>query len=129
MDKAELIKQYGSIASAARKLCVPRQTLVSRLKKGLPIEQQHPSSGKSLADFRAAHDKSFIVPRKIKDAIQKLGTHGWEYELGFLRLAGLSTLDLANYREAFEEYVVLVERTKRVWCGSKELATKLREMV
>lgn len=96
--------------------------------KAEKAKTEAPKAGKSLAEFRASHDKSFIVPQKIKEGLKKLGG-GWEYELGFLRLAGLSTTDLANYREEFEEYVVLVDRTKRVWCGSKELAVKLREMV
>ena len=84
-------------------------------------------AGKSLAEFRAAHDKAFIVPQKIREGLKKLGG-GWEYEVNFLKLAGLSTTDLANHRDAFTDHIVLVERTKRVWCGTKELAAKLREM-
>ena len=128
MDKSEIIKQYGSIAAAARKFGVPRQTLMHRIKKGFPLEPK-PSTGKSLSDFRAAHDRNFIVPKKIMEAIKKLGSSGWEYELPMLKLAGLSTTDLATFREQFAEYIVIVDRTKRVWCGSKELAQKLREMV
>jgi len=84
-------------------------------------------AGKTLAEFRASHDKSFIVPQKIKEGLKKLGG-GWEYEVNFLKLAGLSTTDLANHRDAFTDHIVLVDRTKRVWCGTKELANKLREM-
>lgn len=84
-------------------------------------------TGKSLAEFRASHDKSFIVPQKIKEGLKKLGS-GWDYEVNFLKIAGLSTVDLANHRDAFADHIVLVERTKRVWCGTKDLANKLREM-
>lgn len=85
-------------------------------------------SGKTLADFRAAHDKSYIIPQRIKEGLKKLGD-GWEYEAAFMKIAGLSTTDLANYREGFTDHIVLVERTKRVWCGTKALADKLRAMV
>lgn len=87
--------------------------------------------GKGRDDFRALHDKSFIVPAKIRGAIAKLGKSGWEYEFAFLKLAELSTTDLATYREQFEEYIVTVNgrNPKRCWCGSKELAAELRAMV
>lgn len=92
------------------------------------------SKTKSLADFKAAHDKSFIVPSKIKTGLEKLGIDGWEYEPEFTKLCGLSTNDMAKYRSQFEDYIVLVGRTRdssrerRVWAGSKALANKLREM-
>ena len=89
-----------------------------------------PKLGKSLQDFRAEHDKSYIVPKKIKDALEKLGD-GWEYEVHFLRLAGLSVTDLAAYRDQFESHTVLVggRNAKRVWVGTAKLATQMREMV
>lgn len=86
--------------------------------------------GRTVADFRAAHDKSFIVPQKIRDALKKLGD-GWEYELELMKIAGLSTTDLAIFREQFQDHIVLTggKNPKRVWCGTKELAEKLRAMV
>lgn len=87
-------------------------------------------SGKNLADFRAAHDKSFIIPAKIEAGIAKLGPDGWDYEVQFMRLAELSTTDLAMFRDQFEDFIVTVggKNPKRCWCGSKELAKKLRAM-
>ena len=89
------------------------------------------TNGKTIADFRAAHDKSFIVPKKIEMAIKALGNEGWEYEVTFLKLAGLSTTDLAMYRENFEDYVVVVngKNPKRLWAGSIQLAKKMRELL
>jgi hypothetical protein len=86
--------------------------------------------GKTLAEFRAAHDKAFIVPTKIKAALDALGD-GWEYEAAFIKIAGISQADCSSYREKFEDFVVVVggKTTKRVWCGTKKLATQLREMV
>lgn len=87
-------------------------------------------AGKSLEAFRAAHDKNYIVPTKIKVALAKLGAEGWEYEVDFMKLAQLSTTDLANFREQFTDHVVEVggRNAKRVWVGTKSFATKLREM-
>jgi hypothetical protein len=86
--------------------------------------------GKSLADFRAAHDKSFIVPKKITEALAVLADC-WEYEAAFIKIAGISQSDCSAYREKFEDFIVVVggKTQKRVWCGTKKLATQLREMV
>ena len=87
-------------------------------------------TGRSLQEFRAEHDKSFIVPKKITDALKKLG-NGWEYEVQFMRIAGLSVTDLAAYRDQFAEHVVMVggRNPKRVWAGTVDLARQLRDMV
>jgi hypothetical protein len=86
--------------------------------------------GKSLTDFRAAHDKSYIVPNKIRAALKQLGD-GWEYEMDFMRIAGLSVTDLAAYREPFEKFTVLIggRNAKRVWFGSEKAAADARAMV
>lgn len=93
-------------------------------------KQAESKSGKSLQDFRAEHDKSYIVPKKIKGALEKLGD-GWEYEVHFMRLAGISVTDLAAYRDQFEDHIVVVggRNTKRVWAGTTKLAAQMREMV
>jgi len=93
-------------------------------------------STKNVLDFRAAHDKSYIVPQKIENGIKSLAKEGpeaWDYEVDFLKRTGLSTTDLAMYRDAFEDYIVIVSAmhqrsTKRIWCASKQLAAKLREL-
>ena len=85
--------------------------------------------GKSLDDFRALHDKSYIVPKKIGEGLQSLGEHNWEYEVEFLKRCGLSTTDLAAYRDQFQEFWLETggRNPKRVWAGSKGFAKKLRE--
>jgi hypothetical protein len=87
-------------------------------------------AGRSLDEFRAAHDKNYIVPQKIKAGLEKLGD-GWEYELEFLKLTGLSTTDLSMFRDQFEDHIVTTSgrNPKRVWTGSKATAKQLREMV
>lgn len=87
-------------------------------------------TGRSLSDFRAAHDKSFIVPQKIKEGLKNLGS-GWEYEVEFLRRCGLSTTDLSRYRDEFADYIVNTggRNPKRVWTGSQKTAAEMRAMV
>lgn len=90
-------------------------------------------AGKTLADFRAAHDKNYIVPKKIQEGLDRLGD-SWEYEVDFIRSCGLPIQDFANFRDQFEEYCVVVNstdraRAKRVYAGTKALAAKMREMV
>ncbi len=86
-------------------------------------------AGRSLVDFRAEHDKSYIVPKKIREALDKLG-NTWQYELEFLRFAGVSTNDLAAFREQFLDHIVSIggRTPRRIWTGSKDLARKMREM-
>ena len=135
IDRAhDALKTHGNVAAAAKSLGIPRTTLQHRLahahskrpSDSLPVDKR---VGKTLADFRAMHDKDYIVPRKIKAALAALG-NGWEYEADMLRLAGVSTTDLALYRDQFSEHWVVVDRSgKRVWAGSKALAEEMRGMV
>ena len=87
-------------------------------------------SGRSLTDFRAAHDKSFIVPAKIRAGLESLGD-AWEYEQELLRRCGLSTTDFSIYRDEFAEHWIQVggKSPKRIWAGTKKFAETLREMV
>ena len=85
-------------------------------------------SSKSLADFRATYDKNYVVPKKIEEGLKKLGKKGWQYEVEFIRTCGISTTDLATFRDQFEEYYVNVggRNPKRVWGGSKELVEEMK---
>lgn len=124
------VTKHGSVAGAARKLGVPRTTFTGWLK-GVPAKNpvNGERSGRSLVDFRALHDKAFIVPRKLADALKTLGD-GWEYEVQFAKLAGVSLADLGNFRDQFAEHVVALRRDgKRAWAGTKAAAKKMREMV
>lgn len=90
-------------------------------------------SGKSLEAFRAAHDKSFIAPNRIREALAALGD-SWEYEAEFIRRCGLSQIDFARVRDQFTDYFVETagasrSRGKRVWAGTKSFAAKLREVI
>lgn len=106
---------------------------MSTKKKSAPKAQPSTPSkpmGRSLEEFRANHDKSFIVPAKIKAALEKLG-NGWQSELEFAKLAGLSMTDLGAYRAQFDAFVVPISRdgSRRVWAGTKAFASRMREMI
>lgn len=83
---------------------------------------------KDLAAFRAAHDKNFIIPSRLRAALDKLGRDGWEYELPFQKAAGVSTTDGARFREQFDKFIVTVDG-KRIYCGSEALAKKMKGMI
>ena len=127
------LTEYGTKVAAARVLGVS-ESAVRRAVRRLGIEvQDGVIQKKDLQDFRKAHDRSYIVPRKIKEALEKLGPECWEYENLFLRIiGGVSQMELNQYRSYFEDYVVETKRGgggKRVWAGSIELAEKMRDMV
>jgi len=88
------------------------------------------AKGKSMTDFRAAHDKDYYIPLKIKQGLAELG-EGWEYELNFVRICGLSGNDLSRYRDEFTDYTLITPgaKGKRVWSGSKATIVKMKEML
>lgn len=88
------------------------------------------AAGRSVEDFRKAHDRNYIIPAKITAGLEQLGD-SWCYEGEFLKLSGLSTTDLALFREQFEAHWVVADKSskKRVWCGTVKLAGELRGMV
>lgn len=87
------------------------------------------TGGKDLETFRAAHDKSYILPRRIRAALTALG-EGWEYEVEFLKRSGIAVSDIGAYRDQFKAYWVEVRSSnrnvKRVWCGTPKFAERLR---
>jgi hypothetical protein len=89
------------------------------------------AKGKDLDAFRASHDRSFMVPKKITAGLTSLGD-SWEYEAEFIKRCGLSTTDFAAYRDAFiPDHCVDTPGSgkKRVWAGTKGFANKLRAQV
>jgi len=88
------------------------------------------SAGKDIGSFRELHDKAYRVPAAIKKALAELG-EGWEYEGEFLKRSGVSPIDLTTFREQFEDFWFEVRTSnrnvKRIWCGTKKFADKLKE--
>lgn len=90
------------------------------------------SKGKTLDDFRAAHDKNVIVPAKIKKALADMekegGAENWDYEVQFIKRAGICVTDLAMFREQFADHIVETSgrNPKRVWIANSKAAQKFR---
>lgn len=104
---------------------------MSSKAKKQPAAPATKAVGRSFEDFRSAFDRSTIVPGRIKSALAELGSN-WEREIEFSKLAGVSIADLAAFRAAFEEHIVVLNREhhgKRVWVGNKNVAAKMREML
>jgi hypothetical protein len=89
-----------------------------------------PQKGKGLDEFRAAHDRAYIVPQRIKAGLDALGD-SWEYEAEFIRRCGIASQELPRYRDTFRDFYVETPRGsgsngKRVWAGTKAFAAKLK---
>ncbi|MDP9089182.1 MAG: hypothetical protein M3O26_10645 [Pseudomonadota bacterium] len=87
--------------------------------------------GRDINAFRESHDKNCIVPKKIEQGLKLLGPDQWHYQPDFIKLCEISVTDLAMFREQYSDFFVEIRAKTRkvVWCGSKALATKLRQMV
>jgi hypothetical protein len=134
------IKKYGGARPAARALgcCHGWLIRLARRAAGPSMKPEavnravagKPKGVKSLTDFRQVYDKDTIVPAKIREALGKLGAGGWEYEVEFAKMAGVSLYDLGRVRDRFANNVVTIGReSKRAWAGSKALAQQMREML
>lgn len=96
-----------------------------------PSMGRAPTRGKTLADFRAAHDKNVIVPAKIRKVLADMEAEhpeNWCYEGDLIKAAGVSQTDMATFRDQFAEHIVETSgRTpKRVWFASAKAAAKAR---
>jgi hypothetical protein len=88
------------------------------------------AKGRNVADFRMMHDPTFYTPARIKEALASLGD-AWEYEREFANRAKISMVVLSRSRNQFPDYIVQVSvrnNSKYVWCGTKQLAKRLRSI-
>ena|SRR5271165_1197274 len=90
---------------------------------------------RTVADFKAAHDRDVIIPNKIRAGLAKLleiGKAHYEYDEPFRSLCGIAGKDLATYRDRFKHNWFMTEGTngaknaKRVWFGNAKVAASLR---
>jgi len=87
------------------------------------------AKGKSLADFKATYDRSYIVPKRIREGLKAL-RGGWEYEAQFARLAAVSTQDLNMYRDEFAAHIVPLNKDgRRAWAATATLAEQMKGMI
>jgi hypothetical protein len=89
--------------------------------------------GRTLKDFRAAHDRNVIVPQRLKEVLARLekeqGPEHYEYELDLGKLAGVGMQDINVFREQFQDHVVTVRvkgNERRVWFATAKAAALAR---
>lgn len=83
---------------------------------------------KSIADFRKAHDQSFIVPERFRAGLKAMGANGWMYLSDFMRTYKINPQQGAAYRDDFKDNILEVDK-KMIICGSAKLAKQLKESV
>ncbi len=89
----------------------------------------------TLDSFRAQFDTNVVVPNKIRAALAALAKEGpeaWDYELDFIKRAGLSQTQIGMFREQFAKHVVEVrpvgggKSARKVWFADAKVAAKVR---
>ena len=84
--------------------------------------------GRTLKEFKETYDKATIVPQRIRNGLKMLG-QGWEYEVLFAKMAGVSLADLSAFRDQFADHVITLKESRRAWAGSAAVAKAMREML
>lgn len=93
------------------------------------------AKARTLAEFRAVHDRNVVIPDKIKAALAellKIGPEHYEYESEFIKRAAISQSDIGAFREQFADHVLEAKipgkgsNARRVWFGDKKVAARLR---
>ncbi len=95
------------------------------------------AKGKTLADLAAAHDKTVIIPNRIRQALTALAASGeeWAYEADFRQLSSppLSHNELPKFRSEFPNSWAEMPRTGNksavpiVWFATEELCKTWRK--
>lgn len=89
------------------------------------------SPGMSLEDLDNKFNPNVIVPKRINEALVKLGDNAMTVE-DFRKFSNVSTTQLALFSSQFEDYQVTVRnggKPKTLWCGTKAFAKKARERI
>jgi hypothetical protein len=88
-------------------------------------------AARTLDDFRAAHDPNVMIPQRIRRALAEMlkeHAESWEYEIDFLRRAGIANSLISPFREDFKNHIVDTrgKNPKRVWFADPKVAAKAR---
>ena len=144
-EAKQLFEKHGTIAGAANEAGICPAAMRKRLRgigmfpgvqhrdgtcdTTASVTVNHSLTAHSLVDFRNAYDKDTIIPRKIREALESIGS-GWVYESELTRISGVGYADLGMYRDEFADHVVFIKReSKRAWTGSTETAEAMRKML
>ena len=136
----KLVKKHGGITQAAKAAGVTYKAMWRRFNNKMsdgggapkkPLAGAPPVPGKSarsLSEFKATYDKSYIIPRAIKAGLKLLGS-GWEYETAFAKMINVSLQDLSAYRDEFAAHIVSLREGRRAWAGRASVADEMRSML
>lgn len=147
MNRSEtkmLVQKSGSIKAAARACGMSYSTFhdiytgktqkprSDKTRPVVPAESARPpanmKSKRTLNDFRATYDKSFVVPKRVRAGLSALGA-GWEYEVEFAKGIQVRLSDLGLFRDEFSGHIVEVKEGRRIWVGRTAVAQQMREML
>lgn len=89
---------------------------------------------KSTKDFIAKFNTTEGSRERLIAGLKQLGKEGWSYEREFIRMCKLDQTRFAQLRESgeFKDHFFELRagaNKKRVWCGTKAYALKLRGMI
>ena len=128
--KDELIKACVEQTGKARST-VARQLHKAGLKKAFPQEL---TPGDRTLAFRQKHDKSYIIPRKVKEVIKEWLTQDhiqWSYDTDMQKQCEISNAaDWKNYARENPEFDkhILKLHGKPVWARDEKYRDKLQRM-
>jgi hypothetical protein len=120
-----LVNKHGGNKTAAAAAAGVSRASLRRLLDG-EVKAKPIQKGRTLAEFREIHDKTYFVPQKVKKALAELGD-GWMYESEFSKHAGVSTMDLGLCRDDFSGNWVQLKDGRRVWTGSRSTKKAIEE--
>lgn len=93
----------------------------------------------TLSDLRALHDRSVIVPNRIRDALAQLRKMGraWMYESDFAQLVKppIGNQDISKYRGQFDRFWTETPSTngkssvRKVWFATEALRNQWLEEI
>lgn len=93
----------------------------------------------TLGDLRALHDRSVIVPNRIREALALLRKSGraWMYETDFVGLVkpAIGNTDMSKYRAQFERFWTETPATngkssvRKVWFATEALRNQWLEEI
>lgn len=92
------------------------------------------TQAKTLADLRAVHDDSIVIPSRIRArfaAMLKIGPEEHDYEADFLKAANVSNNKIGAFRQLFKSHIVSTggRNPKRIWFADPKVAAKFREAI
>lgn len=90
---------------------------------------------KTLADAKRLHDPDTVIRTKIESRFAemlKIHPEEWDYEIDFIRGAGISQKNASDYREHYKKHIAVTEKIsgersgKTLWFADPRVAAKFR---